>query len=274
MTKEDQMALPQAVRGILSGLWDEFGRQRDRIAETGESEAVHHARIALRRVRSLFRLLRPWPDDPSVPELRADLRWLADELATVRQLDVALRRIGQDNARLWIETARAGALARARTALASPRAAALEEAFVRLLAAAWEDERAFADVLIPALSDMRRRLKRRGKELAGLDAERVHQLRMDAKMLRYGAEFLALPDTGQARQDFIDALIELQDRLGDIVDRTDLPAALAELGLPQATIKRLLSVGPDLLEREREHAARAFRDWRAIKPYWRQRSRA
>ena len=60
-----------------------------------------------------------------------------------------------------------------------------------------------------------RKVRRRGAELAALDADAEHQLRIDVKKLRYAAEFLApLHRRTAAASRFIAALKDLQEQLG------------------------------------------------------------
>ncbi len=67
-----------------------------------------------------------------------------------------------------------------------------------------------------------RKVRKKGKVLARLDAARRHKLRIHAKKLRYAAEFFAsLFSSKQARKrrkQFLRALEGLQDALGDLND--------------------------------------------------------
>lgn len=92
--------------------------------------------------------------------------------------------------------------------------------------------RAFA---VSALARLRRRIKRRGKELAAIDDETRHEVRKDAKKLRYASEFFAsLFDRKREQRRhrrFVSALEELQDRLGALNDLATAPELLIKLGL-------------------------------------------
>ena len=76
-----------------------------------------------------------------------------------------------------------------------------------------------------AADELNRRWKsilKRGAHLKRLDAERRHKLRIQAKKLRYASEFFAgaFPGkkTRERRRDFLSALEQLQDALGDLND--------------------------------------------------------
>src|SRR5579872_4325940 len=55
-----------------------------------DPEDVHHARSTVRRLRAMLRGFRPFLDRSWVDTLREELRWLAGELALVRDIDVTI----------------------------------------------------------------------------------------------------------------------------------------------------------------------------------------
>ena len=85
------------------------------------------------------------------------------------------------------------------------------------------------------LDRQRRRLARRGKNLADLDNHRRHRARIAAKTLRYAVEFFASlydsPKQGRRRERFVGALEALQDDLGELNDLVVGPQILARLGI-------------------------------------------
>ncbi|HWU73576.1 MAG TPA: CHAD domain-containing protein, partial [Sphingomonas sp.] len=86
-----------------------------------------------------------------------------------------------------------------------------------------------------ALDRLRRKVKRGGRDLANLDDEERHELRKDAKKLRYAAEFFAAQfDRKRQRRRykrFIAALEALQEALGALNDLVTAPAVLSGLGI-------------------------------------------
>jgi CHAD domain-containing protein len=65
-----------------------------------------------------------------------------------------------------------------------------------------------------------RRLRKRSRKFMGIDAQARHDLRKQAKKLRYAAAFFgaAFPEHPKRRQRFVAALRALQDRLGELND--------------------------------------------------------
>ena len=69
------------------------------------------------------------------------------------------------------------------------------------------------------LRKRRRKIARRGHELRELDPDARHQLRIEAKKLRYAADaFAGLFGRPKRARAFIEALKALQDALGDLND--------------------------------------------------------
>ena len=119
-----------------------------------------------------------------------------------------------------------------------------------------------------ALDRLRRRVKRRGRDLTELgDADR-HEVRIAAKKLRYAAEFFASLFPGKKAQRramaFLSALQGLQEQLGDLNDIAAEPLVLAALGLPPRGSAG--SADRDVLLARAEEAHEAFAD---AKRFWR-----
>lgn len=86
-----------------------------------------------------------------------------------------------------------------------------------------------------ALTGLRRKVKKTGRGLADLADEDRHEVRKNAKKLRYAAEFFsALYDERRSRRRykrFVGVLEDLQDRLGVLNDLATAPDMLKMLGL-------------------------------------------
>lgn len=116
-----------------------------------------------------------------------------------------------------------------------------------------------------------KKVKRRGKKLAGDDLDR-HELRIAGKKLRYAGEFFAsLYSHLPAHDAFLREMETIQERLGDLNDLATeraLEADLAEGGiiLPQARRK-----GGDaaFVKKTLASAEQSFRRLTEIAPYWR-----
>jgi inorganic triphosphatase YgiF len=209
----------------------------------GDPEGLHQMRVALRRLRAAISLFSDMLPDPQTNALKAEFKWIMGELGPARELDIFLKRVvkpvadrkGPGIAVLSRELRqhREDAFARARAAVESLRFRALI-----LDTAAWieagdwtrnPDDHAgmlrTRPIAPAAAEELRHRWKtilKRGRHLSALDPERRHKLRIQAKKLRYAAEFFAgaFPrrKSARRRQDFVAGLEKLQDALGDLND--------------------------------------------------------
>lgn len=96
--------------------------------------------------------------------------------------------------------------------------------------------RAIKDVTVgEALDKARKKPKKHGQDLSGVDDEHRHEARKDAKKLRYAAEFFRslFNDNRGARRykRFIGAMEALQDELGALNDLATGPEVLEGHGL-------------------------------------------
>lgn len=248
------------------------------LLRTGGVEALHQARVGLRRLRSAFSLFRALFDgDDRATMLRAELKWLAAELGEVRNLDVLIPRF-EGATRAALEAARARTFEHVHVQLASARTRLLMVDLVEWLAlGAWRTAPADPELAARALPAFAadvldahaRRLKKRGRGLAELDDHDRHQVRIEAKKLRYAAEFFAALFTARKRgarrhKAFLDALETLQDHLGELNDRVTGPQVLGRLGLAEPL--PVHGPGAAKLLRKAEDAYEALVD---VKRFWR-----
>ena len=206
-----------------------------------DPEGVHQMRVGLRRLRSALAFFAPMIPTSQRQRLRGELRWLAGELGTARDLDVftgelfpplqALRPGDAALARLrdTALTARAEGYARARSALSSPRYPRLVLEFGLWLARrAWRDQplsEHSAALFQPArpwaaalLERRYRKARKLGRRLAKISPAERHRLRIRLKKLRYGAEFSRGLFPLKKTERYVRRLAELQDALGRLND--------------------------------------------------------
>src|SRR5579859_6109571 len=96
-------ARPTAADVVRSGLLADAARFVDHQAAVvldEDPEGIHQARVGIRRLRSDLRTFLPLLSRHRVRLLRDELRWLADKLGAVRDLDVLLARLRFDMQRL------------------------------------------------------------------------------------------------------------------------------------------------------------------------------
>ena len=238
------MSTAAAFAAIVGTCLRQFRLNEEILRTQPTAEAIHQARVALRRMRSALSIFRPVVEDAHYPALASELRWLAGSLGDARDLDVLIERVPDAAERL--SPVRDAAYAAALAALDSQRARDLMLQLVEWSAiGAWRTapvdpvltERPAERFAARALDRMRRRIKRRGRHLAKLDDEERHSVRIQAKRLRYATGFFAalFPGDKAARRHtaFQSALATLQDHLGDLNDLATAPALLARHGLPE-----------------------------------------
>lgn len=202
-------------------------------------EALHQARVALRRLRTAFSVFRPHLGGEA-ERLSDAFRWLAHLLGDARDLDVLMAKTTSPASDAKLRQAQNTAQEAALAALSSPQARVLMIDFNEWLqsgdylqASALDEP--VVDFAARALDKLRRKLKKNGRDLAGLTDDERHQIRKDAKRLRYAAEFFGClfdDKRGQRRlAHFSDAMERLQDQLGALNDLVTGPQIAARYGL-------------------------------------------
>lgn len=199
-----------------------------------DTEGVHQARVATRRLRSDLRTFRPLVDAEATARLRQELRWVAGLLGFVRDGDVLLERMRERVGELAAEHERGAAevlatleahrdVAHAKL-LTAIRDRRYLELLDRLVAEANEpsllpDAQRPALTVVPELvrgpwQSLAKAARRLGKKPS--DAE-LHDLRIRTKRVRYAAE-AAAPLVGADATSLARAAASLQGVLGDLND--------------------------------------------------------
>ncbi len=278
-----------AVAAIIRACIRHFRLNEAGVVEARRMEALHQARVAIRRLRSALSLFKDLLADPESQGIRELLRGFSSHLGEARNLDVYLARAeapeeGQPEPDPdWIGKLRAdreAAYDRVAKAFASKRYRGL---MLDLLA--WAEDGAWRKAEEPRLArpveelaaaildKRRRRVRRRGRDLAGIDAEARHQVRIEAKKLRYAAEFFSGLVEGKKDKKrlkaFLSATEHLQEALGELNDfetAKALHADRAEVGtLGLETVLDEESREQELLDA----AVAAHRTFSDKKPFWR-----
>jgi triphosphatase len=230
--------LDLAVRKILAYQWIRFREQLPGVQREIDTEFVHQARVATRRMRSAFRLFRNAVSPSAGARLAGELAWIGGMFGAVRDLDVFLLNLSQFKMQIgrfpakkkevfdnWIERHRRVPFKALGEALASPRYVQFERCLARFLEApipvrpraplAVKPVREVAPVIIKerfaAVIDQGQRVLQNPKP------KQFHRLRIQMKRLRYACEFMA-PAYGGALDPFIERTVEIQDCLGEIQD--------------------------------------------------------
>jgi inorganic triphosphatase YgiF len=275
------MSAAEAFQHIARACLRQYRLNEALLLQARGHEALHQARVGLRRLRSAFSIYTATLVGDGVARLRDDLRWLAGALGDARDLDVLVERSGTGPLRHRLEAARGDAYARVEQALGSTRVRALmldlaawiaDGDWLRQHATRAGREQPSAAFAAKALDRFLGRVTKRGRDLAALDDEARHDVRKNAKKLRYTAEFFAglfdTPGQSQRYKKFTAALEHVQDELGALNDIAAAPAILDRLGLgddPDAAM--LLAV--DRKEALLENAVAACEALSRAKRFWR-----
>lgn len=214
------------------------------LLRASQPEALHQARVSLRRLRSALAIFKPLLAGEQVQIFQSELRWLTAILGEARDIDVLADTVRDGPLKARLLAAREQAYVNVGAALDSSRVRDLLFDLTEWLACGdWlsaPESQASRD--LPArefatntLHTLRRRVKRRGAALDTLDDEQRHDVRKAVKRLRYGAEFFeAFFSSGkQARRyrKFVASLEQLQDEVGALNDMVAAPQLLERLNL-------------------------------------------
>lgn len=239
------MTAAGAFQAIARGAVRQFRLNEALLAGEDPVEALHQARVALRRLRSAVSLFRDVVADGRVEAIGAGLRDASRLLGEARNLDVYLAQVvepglagaapppGLPEYRAFIESERrrrdgeiADLLGSAAFRLGMLDLVAWIETGPWLanddpLRAALRD-RPVGDMAAEVLARQHRRVAKRGRHLDRLDPEARHRVRIAAKKLRYASEFFGSLVARKAERRrytaFLEALERLQDALGDLND--------------------------------------------------------
>lgn len=258
-----QRAALFALSGDITAQW--LGNEGG-VLDRDDPEFVHQMRVALRRLRTLMRFFPLFADRQWQDTLGVDLRWLAALLGTVRDWDVFTTEslpalIAADGGGAdWngtLDAARAQSMAarvELRQALHSARYARLTLGWLEWLSAL---------ALPPAeggdAPSLRRHATKRVRRLFGdlyaspsltsLDTAARHQVRIDAKRLRYALEFFASLASRRTRTETVKTLTRVQSVLGEANDTMVALHHLEKLAAPPYQLGFVRGYGAALEQR-------------------------
>jgi inorganic triphosphatase YgiF len=253
VTLTPAMRPAQALQVVAAACTAQLQANADGAAGSGDPEYVHQMRVALRRLRAALGIFVVPAAAAVYRELGAELRALAGEMGTARNWDVfieqTLRPLAAAFPRqpdvpaliLAADERRAAAYHRVHTVLNVPRFARLllrlaSEIFVLAGAApALGEPDALRELARATLTKQHKRLARESAALLNADDENRHRLRIDAKKLRYAAEFFAGLFDKAAVTKYAKSLAALQEVLGEINDAVTAESLLDQLDLAAPT---------------------------------------
>jgi CHAD domain-containing protein len=239
-TVDAQDTMPEAGRKILT---TEFVKMLNVEAgsRTGEDiEDVHKMRVAIRRMRSAFRLLRPYYKSKITQEFGDDLRHIMSALGAVRDLDVLIHDLTQfqgkldDEGRAVMQTViedldhrRSVAREELNRVLDSKSYRRFQKEFTKFLTNPGAGVRSHDGASVTpyqvrhvlSLLIYKHLAAVRAYEtvLENADPGTLHALRIEFKRLRYTISLFA-DVLGKDANDFTKELVAIQDHLGRIND--------------------------------------------------------
>ena len=255
-------------------------------ARSGNVEAVHQMRVALRRVRSILVLFGPCLEPEATRGFTAAIRKMGADLGNARDWDVFAQSIldqaacdGVDEElllplRFETEKRREEAHAKVVRLIDGPRPTRMVLGLEGWLANGhWRGDGVKDDYVAKVLPDLLDRLshkvKKRGKGLTKLSAPELHPLRKSVKKLRYAAEACTAIYGSKPVSRWVDGCKKLQALLGDINDATMAIRLLDALDSSEAARKAMRDWRDARIHKIRRKLARAWRKLEEQNRFWR-----
>ena len=265
---DPSMPAAEGIRAVLANLADSIEANWQGTIDHLDPEFLHDLRIAVRRTRAVITQTKAALPPDVVTEAGDGFAWLGGLTGPARDLDVYLiewddyvRPLGAAATAALIPVRdllaqrQAAAHAALDTAMTSPAAATLMATWRRMLAAiptheqpGPHAERALGRVVRQRLTRAQTKLIERGRLIQpDTPAEKVHDLRKDAKKLRYLLECFAGLLADAPRKKFVKRLKALQDNLGEHQDAEVHVALIREIAVDlhdgAASTDTLLALG-------------------------------
>jgi inorganic triphosphatase YgiF len=246
------MTAGDALKAIARNCFEHLTANDDCARLNLDPEGVHQCRVALRRLRSLFKIYEPVLRQRRIVALDAEVRWLGSVLGSARDLDVlqtdllepAISALGESEQLAplisGLEHNRTNAYSAVNEALSSSR---YRHFLVDLCAfgyGPYDDlaksklgpdalEQPITQFAAAALAKSHRRLLKRGRDFETLSQEERHSVRIALKKLRYALDFFGGVFDPERRKRFFKELARLQEDLGSMNDVAVAEARLARL---------------------------------------------
>jgi triphosphatase len=244
------MTAREAFRHIILNAFSHLTANDDCARRNLDIEGVHQCRIALRRLRSAFKIYRPLLRRKRIEPIEDSMRWLGNILGAARDLDVlqveliepAIAAIGEAEhlAPLMASLAvkKTDAYKLVSEALGSAR---YRHLLIEVCALGYADDLGKSDADRPgldqplvelaasALSRAHKRLLKRGHGFETLSKVERHDVRIALKRLRYALDFFGGVFDDARKKKFNKRLARLQDDMGRMNDVAVAEAMLARL---------------------------------------------
>jgi len=248
---EHDQTVSDALRNIFGTCVENIVDNEPVAIDGTDIEGVHQLRVSVRRMRSTLSIVKKLVDPERVGWLREELKWLHTSMGPARDWDVFISETlavvdgygidldSIDALRRLVEVRRKEAYELVRETLNSTRYAQL----ILRLTGFFETEgwlprpvTGYHPLIKPLrehaaylLSRPYRKLLKEGENLAEMEMEDRHVVRIRLKKLRYAVDFLENLYPGDETRKFLKNLRKLQDQFGYLNDVAQIRHMIAEL---------------------------------------------
>jgi CHAD domain-containing protein len=219
------MDVRQAIVMIVHECVRHFRLNEPAIIADRNPEALHQARVAIRRLRTVLSFFRPVISRGALDPLREELRSFTVPFGKARNLDVFLAHHGKhliSSDRRKLTRAREEAYDQVIEAMGAQRT---RDMFLELVTWAvardWQKDGATAPIgkfAAKRLDAAWKKIKRKGSMLPDLEERQLHRFRIHVKKLRYAVEFMAALYSRKEIRKFTASLEKIQDCFGLLHD--------------------------------------------------------
>lgn len=297
---EDDATAGAAFHAVAQACLRHLRLNEDIFLHARHPEALHQIRVALRRLRTAFGLFKAVLEkDGAARHLRDEIKRVSEPFGQARNLDVFLsvtlpaeieRRPDEHSLPALRERLEAERMRAYDNVLAILESPAWRSLLLDLVAwietGAWREaaggrarDEPARDFAADVLGRLRRRIRKHGRHLDRLDAQARHRVRIEAKTLRYGAEFFASlyaeKKVHKRHKAFVSALADLQNHLGALNDLATAHTVVSGLLATEAGGQALFAAGLTAADGDAqagallEAAAEAHADLIDVTPFWR-----
>lgn len=240
------------------------------ISSERDPQALHQARVAMRRLRAALTLFRPAIRQGSLGPIEAELRAFIMPFGEARNLDVFLDNHGDElgrRDRRKLMVARTNSYGQVIDMLEAQRSRDLFLDLVEWTASGdWRKDAAFAPIgefAAERLDAIWGKVKHRGADIGDLDDHQLHRLRISIKKLRYAVDFLSPLYARKRVRKFASSLEEMQECLGLLHDEMVTRQIVADFALGELS-------GTDIVARSRQLKAMKvhFKQLKRIGRFW------
>jgi triphosphatase len=255
------MTIDEGFVAIVLHCLDHLQRNETGLLAGDDPEYLHQARVALRRLRSAFHIFGKAIPLAQFAPILEELKSVSQLLGAARDLDVftfetlprvgAARHSGLAALHRQAQAARQQAAGAAQAAIAAPD---YTQALLRLVQALTTRQqrgaasgRAGSGTTLPKfaaklISRRYARIMKCGRNISTQEFADLHALRIKIKRLRYAIEFF-MPLFANEAADTLQALVDLQDLLGRLIDDVTAWQLLESFAVEESSPSRQQAVG-------------------------------